>query len=198
MLVAAFEIEVGGPVQVGPAAAFEHKGMGAAAVEPDVENVGDALVIGEVIVVAQETLRRGLAPGIDALFAHRGDYAGVDRGVAEILPGGAVDEQGDRHPPGALAGDHPVGAAFDHRTEAVAALFGDEARVGDGGDGLFAERASLSPCGRGRLARQRGGVRGCVGGDSPLTPAAASPRLSPSPARGEGRSIGMNHCGVQR
>src|SRR3546814_2055328 len=54
MLVAAFEIEVGAvraavvADERGPAPAFEHEGMGAARIEPDVENIDDALVIGEI------------------------------------------------------------------------------------------------------------------------------------------------------
>src|SRR3546814_7176069 len=44
------------------------------------------------------------------------------------MAGLAVDEEGDRHAPCALAAQHPVGAVLDHRSDAVAALFGDEAR----------------------------------------------------------------------
>ena len=43
-----------------------------------------------------------------------------------------LDEQRDRHAPGALAADHPVGALLDHRSDAVAALLRNEAGVGDG------------------------------------------------------------------
>ena len=35
MLVGAFEIEVGWPLEVGPAAALQHKGVGATGIEPD-------------------------------------------------------------------------------------------------------------------------------------------------------------------
>ena len=144
MLVAAFEIQVGGPLQVGPAARFEHKGMGAAAVEPYVENVGNTFIVGESIVWPKEALRRCLAPRVDALFAHCGDDAGVDGGVSQILAGGAVDEQGDRHAPGALPRDYPIGPAFDHRAEPVAALFRHKPRRGDGGNGLFAQGLTVA------------------------------------------------------
>ena len=40
MLVAAFEVDVGGPMQVGPLAAGEHGAVGRAGIEPDVEDVG--------------------------------------------------------------------------------------------------------------------------------------------------------------
>ena len=49
MLVGAFEIEVGGPALLGPVAALQREDMGAAAVEPDVEDVDDALVVGGVV-----------------------------------------------------------------------------------------------------------------------------------------------------
>ena len=137
MLVAALQIEVGamGAAVVaderGPFAAFEHEGVGAPRIEPDVENVGDAFVIGGVIFVAEIPLRARVGPGIDARFLHRRDDAVVDDRVAQILAGLAVDEQSDRHAPRALAAEHPVGAALDHAANAVAALRGDEARVVD-------------------------------------------------------------------
>lgn len=137
MLVAAFEIEVGavGAAVVaderGPAAAFEDEGMGAARIEPDVENVGDAFVIGGVIVRPKIFLRARVAPGVDAGFLHRCDDAVVDGGVVQILAGLAVDEQRDRHAPRALATEHPVGAPLDHRSDAVAALGRHEARALD-------------------------------------------------------------------
>ena len=68
MLVGAFEVEVGRAIahQIGPFAAFEHEGMGAAAIEPDVENVGDALVVLAPVVSPEVFLRAGIGPGIDA------------------------------------------------------------------------------------------------------------------------------------
>src|SRR3546814_9172039 len=63
MLVAAFEVKVGAvgrsvaADQCGPFAAFEHECVGAARIEPDVEDVGDALLIGGVLSVAQILLR---------------------------------------------------------------------------------------------------------------------------------------------
>ncbi len=52
MLVGTLEIEVGlralvafGAQQVGPAARFEHEGVGRAGIEPDVEDVGNAFVV---------------------------------------------------------------------------------------------------------------------------------------------------------
>src|SRR3546814_8130473 len=109
MLVAAFEIEVGAvnPAvaadERGPFAAFEHEGVGAARIEPDVENVGDAFVIGGVIIAAQIFLRSRVAPRIDAGFLPRGDDAVVYRGVAPLVASLAVDALGDWYAPAALA-----------------------------------------------------------------------------------------------
>src|SRR3546814_17008972 len=65
---------------------------------------------------------------VDHALLHRRDDAVVDDRVVQIMAGLAVDEEGDRHAPCALAAQHPVGAVLDHRSDAVAALFGDEAR----------------------------------------------------------------------
>ncbi len=142
MLVAAFQIEVGGPLHVRPASRFEDEGMGAARIEPDVENVGDHLVIVGTVRGTEEFGLARLVPGIDALFAYGSDHAGVHVCILQIFARAVLHEQRDRHAPGALARQHPVGAAFDHRTDAVAALFGNEARVGDRLQGAAAQRAA--------------------------------------------------------
>ncbi len=131
MLVAAFQIQVGRPLQIGPAPAFEHKGVGAAAVEPHVENVGHALEILGAVFGAQKFLRAGIVPGVDAAFLHGGDDARIDPRVAQIFAGLALHEQCDRHAPGALARQHPVGPPFHHRSDAVAPFFRVERRVGN-------------------------------------------------------------------
>src|SRR5205085_12303673 len=106
-------------------------GVGAAGIEPHVENVDDPLVVGDVVVRAEQVLRSIVGPGIDALGLYGRDDAGVDLGIDQVLAGLALDEQGDRHAPRALAAEHPVGAPLDHRTDAVAALLGDEAGFGE-------------------------------------------------------------------
>jgi hypothetical protein len=114
MLVAAFEIEVGRRLQVRPLARFEDKGVRAAAIEPDVENVGHPLIILGAIGVAEQRLGGLIAPGIDALFADCRDDPGVHGLIDQILARLAVDKQRDRHAPGALAGQNPVRASFHH------------------------------------------------------------------------------------
>src|SRR3546814_1702932 len=72
VLVATFEIEVGAVRRAvvaderGPAAAFEDEGVGAARIEPDVEDVDDAFVIGGVIVRPQIFLRARVVPCVYA------------------------------------------------------------------------------------------------------------------------------------
>ena len=72
MLVGALEVERGRPLQLRPL--LEHGGVGAAALEPDVEDVVDLLVVGGVVGVAQEVLRVARPPGVGTLgLEGRGD-----------------------------------------------------------------------------------------------------------------------------
>src|SRR3546814_2089322 len=109
MLVAALQIEVGAvrrPVvadERGPPTALQHEGVGAARIEPDVENVDDALIIGGVVLIAEIFLRARVGPGVDPALAHGGDDAVVALRVVEIMAGLAVDEERDRNAPCALA-----------------------------------------------------------------------------------------------
>ncbi len=123
VLVGALEVDARRPDAVGAVA--QHEGVGRARVEPDVEDVGDDLPVLVRVVVAEEAgLGVGLEPGVGALVLEGVADPGVDGGVAEDLDGAvrpALDEAGQRHAPGALARQHPVGAGLDHRVEAVAA-----------------------------------------------------------------------------
>ena len=146
MLVGAFEVEVGmgagvafGAQQIWPFARVEHEGVGAAAVEPHVENVCDAFVILDRVIGSKIFCGARLVPRVHTFGADGGDDAGVDGWVGEVLATLAVDKQRDRHTPCALAAQHPIGAAFDHRADAVAALFGHPTRVGDRAHGGFAQ-----------------------------------------------------------
>ena len=179
VLVGAFEIEVGRPALVGPAAAFQREDMGAAAVEPDVEDVGLALVIGGVAIRAEHRGGVGVVPRIDAAGADRLDDALVDLGIDQQFAGLALDEQSDRHAPGALAADHPVGPLGDHRARA----------------GCGPSRARTA-CRRSPAARAgaASGVRSI--GAALIVPALLGEALAM--LAGSGRSMAMNHCGVQR
>ena len=133
VLVGALEVDARRPDAVGAVA--EREGVGGAGVEPDVEDVGDLLPVVVRVVVGEEAgLGVVLEPGVGALVLEGLLDAGVDGRVAQDL-GGAVglafDEAGERHAPGALAREHPVGAGLDHREEAVAA--GHAGTTGRGG-----------------------------------------------------------------
>ncbi len=119
MLVGAFEIQV--RARVGTIARLDGEDVGRAGVEPYVEDVGNDLVIGEVVLGAEQRLVISGEPRIRATLLERGDDARIDGGVGKILARAAVDIERDRHPPSALAADHPVGAALHHRPDAVLA-----------------------------------------------------------------------------
>ena len=127
-------------------AVFEHEGVGRAGIEPDVENVVDLLPV-FVGALAEEAFARAVGvPGVRAFLREGLGDARVDALiVAGFRPAVALlaHEHGDRHAPGALARDHPVGPALDHAGDAVLALAGTQ-RVA-----LIAARArwrSVSPC----------------------------------------------------
>ena len=150
MLVAAFEVEVGGrafvalgPGQFGPAAAAQHEGVGAARIEPHVEDVGDALVVLGPVLVAEVFLCPRVGPGVDPALADAGDDPRVDGRIVEVLVGALLDEQRDRHAPGALARQHPVGPPFHHRADAVLALLGHPAGLADGLERELAQRGGI-------------------------------------------------------
>ena len=115
VLVGAFQVEVGGHRQL--VALLEHRIVGDAGVEPDVEDVGDLGVA--LRVVAEQLLGVQVEPGVDAVLLHPfGHFLDQTRGVRVRLGGGAVHEQGDRHAPGALPGDTPVRAVAQHAFDA--------------------------------------------------------------------------------
>ena len=113
---------------------FQHERVRRAGIEPDIENIVDLLpvFVGEL---AEETLARaGRVPGVGAFRLEGVDDGGTDIGIVEDLDRAVLlvlDEQGDRHAPGALAGNHPVRPGFDHAGDAVFALRRHPARLLD-------------------------------------------------------------------
>ena len=124
MLVRSFEIERGGPDEVVPR--LQREAVARAGIEPDVQDIGDLLVIGGIAVFAQKAFGRALEPGVRALFLDGLDDALQHRLVAQRLAGLLVDEHRDRHPPGALARDAPVGPRGNHAFEPVTPRLGVE------------------------------------------------------------------------
>ena len=87
--------------------------------------------------------KRSLAPSANQASApscREGfDDARVDRLVLQDVAV-LVDEDADRHAPGALAGENPVRPVGDHAAQPVLAGGRDEARVVDGPRGAGAQR----------------------------------------------------------
>ena len=82
----------------------QHEGMGRATIEPHVEHVGDHFVVVDLVGVAEVTGSSArLVPGVGAFFLEALGDAVIDRFVLEDFVGRLVDEDGDRHAPGALA-----------------------------------------------------------------------------------------------
>ena len=117
MLVVAFQIEIRfGALRMAVASvrAFEHRGVGGARVEPDLENVG-ALGVVRRVDRAQYFLGGHATPGFDAALFHNGrrlieDFHRAWMQFTRVL----VQEERDGHAPAALAADAPVGPAGDH------------------------------------------------------------------------------------
>ena len=124
MLVAPFEIDVGGPRQLGPHR--EHRLMARPRVEPDVENVHLALemaaaALGTREAGGNEILRRTLVPRVGAvLLEHGGRFLDERRRDDRLAARRAVHRR-NRHAPHALPRDAPVGTVGDHVVHAVAA-----------------------------------------------------------------------------
>ncbi len=150
MLVGAFHVDVGDAVLGAVGAVAEDEGVGGAAIEPHVEDVEDLGVVFGVGVVGEEALLGALGiPAVGPFGLEGLGDAGVHGFVAEQVvgiggQGARLREAGQRHAPGALARQHPVGAGLDHRMQAVAAGLGGELdqRV-DRGQRALADRAAV-------------------------------------------------------
>ena len=85
---------------------LKYKGMGRSGIEPDVENVVDFLPA-IACELAEETLARAwFVPGVGAFLLEGLDDADIYVGIAEDVDrtvGVFLDEERDRHTPGALA-----------------------------------------------------------------------------------------------
>ena len=191
MLVGTFEIHHGvvAAVDLAPDAlearkmhgVFEHEGMGRAGIEPDVADVVD-LFPWLVGVRAKEALARAVhVPGIGAFGFERVGDAPVDGLVLQDFgcPVAVLaHEHRDRHAPGALPRDHPVGTAGDHAGDAVLTLRRHPLGDRDGVQCAGAQRLLLSLI----LPRKGGGKRkGLVHRDEPLRRVAEDHRFPGAP-----------------
>ena len=119
MLVGAFQIQVCRADKV--VALLENEGMGRSGIEPDIEDVRHLLIFGRIVIRPEEPGRVRGEPAISALVTHRLDHTVDHRLVAKRLAAGHVDEHRDRHAPGTLAREAPVGTLLDHRGQAALA-----------------------------------------------------------------------------
>ncbi len=184
MLVRAFEIHHHVFATVLPAADFEivaclqREGVGAAGIEPDVQGIVDLAPLVAVVVGLEETRgRAGSIPGVGAFALEGVGDALVDARVVEDLDRAVVplaDENGDRHAPGTLARDHPIGPALNHAGDAVLALRRNPAGRADCRQRAIAQGVARPGCAR--RVRNR-----LVHRDEPLRRVAEDHRLLRAP-----------------
>src|SRR5215472_10809591 len=141
MLVRALEIKIGRPAELRPL--LEHKGVCRARIEPHLDDIGDLFPFGGVIGVAKELRRFGTEPDVGTGLFHGGGYTLDDDSVPQRLAGLPVREHRDRHPPGALTRDAPIGLALDHRRDAVSALWWNPAGLGDPSQSFLPQTVGL-------------------------------------------------------
>jgi hypothetical protein len=113
-----------------------------ARVEPHVHGVGELAVL---LRVDAEVLGARGEPRLDAaLLDLVRDLVDQRFGVRVRLVRIAIEEEGQRRAPVALARERPVGSVLDHGDQARASPLGEEARVGDGVQRDGAQRACPS------------------------------------------------------
>ena len=122
MLVAALEVDVGRPGQLGPGG--QHRLVARPGVEPDVEDVALAFERGAAArraghALGDELLDRPLVPGVGAVHVEDAGRALDERRRQQRFAALDAVDRRDRHAPGALARDAPVGPVGDHVRAAV-------------------------------------------------------------------------------
>ena len=126
VLIGAFHVDVGNAV-LGPVLTVaQHKSVGRARVEPHVQHVKHLIIVIGVGYAVEDLLFEPIGvPDIRAILLERRLDAGVEFRVAQqvIRVGGQsalLGKAGQWHAPGALAGQNPVRARFDHRKQTIA------------------------------------------------------------------------------
>ena len=129
MLIGTLQIEVSRHPQL--RIGFQHAGVRDPGIEPDIQNVGDLVVL--IGLIAEQFGRIQVVPDVGAPLRHPvGHLAHDPRTLWMRLAVLLVDEQRDRHAPGALPRNAPVGAIFDHRADPPFAPAGHPAHGTDG------------------------------------------------------------------
>ena len=104
---------------------LDREDMGRAGIEPDIQNVFHLLVIVGIVALPRKRdggeLNQASAPSASKASID----ARVDRFVVQNLAGLLVHEDRERHAPGALARQNPIGPVLHHRADAVLARAAD-------------------------------------------------------------------------
>ena len=124
VLVAAFEVDVGRPGQLGPDR--QHRLVARSRIEPHVEDVhlareGRAAARAAREAGGQELLDGPLVPRVGAVLAEHGGGLLDERGRRHRFAARRAVDGRNRHAPGPLARDAPVGAVHEHVVDAVVA-----------------------------------------------------------------------------
>ena len=114
VLVGTFQVQVR---RLADATRRQHCLMGDAGIEPDIQDVGDAVVLRRFIAQQFGGVQR--IPHVHAFaFDPVRNFAHQFHAARMRLSGFAMHEQRDRHAPGALARDGPVRPSLDHAGDA--------------------------------------------------------------------------------
>ena len=145
VLVGAFHVNVCDAVLRPVFPVAQGEGMGRAAIEPDVENVSHLIELCRIDDALKEAFFRAFRiPGIRAFGLEGLNDTLIDLRIAQqealIRRSDALAHKtGQRHAPGALAAEHPVGPCFHHRMQAVAARFRHPIDLVDASQCAFAD-----------------------------------------------------------
>src|SRR5262249_49946458 len=149
------------PFEIG--ALLQNESVRGAAIEPDIDDVFDLLVILGIAPGSEEFGWIARIPGVGAILLE-GISDTIDyRLIAQCLAAALLDEHRDRHTPGALARDAPVRPRLDHGADTVLALRRKPFRCVDGGKRLLAQIVVLhadKPLRRGAKDQRRLGAPG--------------------------------------
>ena len=111
---------------------FQHEGVGRARIEPDLDQIVDLFVVFGLVLLAEEPLLGARSePCVRALLLEGAGDTRIDVFVVQDLVAALANEYRQRHAPGALSREHPVGLARHHALDAVLAGGRNPARLLD-------------------------------------------------------------------
>ena len=118
--------------------------MGGARFKPDIHNIHDLFISRRITFGAEEARRcTRLIPGIRALGTEGFHHAFDDSRIAQRFARLLAHKYRDRHAPGALAADAPIGPRRHHGPDAIAPRLRHEMRLGNGIQRFGADRIGI-------------------------------------------------------